>query len=161
VLLAVNVVLLNLKIITIEESLQGMNSPSVLSIGILFVVARAMEETGVIETALINMLGNPSQVPMAVLRLGLPVAILSAFMNNTPIVAMMIPIVQLWSERTGISASKLLMPLSFAAMLGGMCTLLGTSTNLILQVICSDNILSIVSFHNFTKNSPPTTLLSH
>jgi Na+/H+ antiporter NhaD/arsenite permease-like protein len=131
----VNVVLLNLRIISITQSLQGLSSPSVLSIGILFVVARAMEETGVVESLLIKLLGNPTNVPIAVLRLSLPVAMLSAFMNNTPIVAMMIPTVQVWSERTGISASKLLMPLSFAAMLGGMCTLLGTSTNLILQVL--------------------------
>jgi len=59
------------------------------------------------------------------------VVVLSAFMNNTPVVAMMIPVVEAWAQKTGHPASTLLIPLAFAAQLGGMCTLIGTSTNLV------------------------------
>ena len=82
------------------------------------------------ELLLSSVLGEPTSVPLAILRLSLPVAAVSAFMNNTPVVAMMIPVVEAWAARTGFAASKLLIPLSFSSMLGGMCTLLGTSTNL-------------------------------
>ena len=67
------------------------------------------------------------------MRLLLPVAFLSAFINNTPIVAMMIPVVQNWSRQCGLKVTKLLMPMSYAAILGGTCTIIGTSTNLIVQ----------------------------
>ena len=69
----------------------------------------------------------------AELRLMVPVAAMSAFMNNTPIVAMYMPIVGTWAKTLRISPSKLFMPLSFAAILGGSCTLIGTSTNLVVN----------------------------
>lgn len=75
---------------------------------------------------------------MAQLRMMVPVALVSAFMNNTPVIAMMIPIVKTWSRRAGFSASKLLMPLNNAALLGGSCTLLGTTTNLLVRSLVED-----------------------
>jgi Na+/H+ antiporter NhaD/arsenite permease-like protein len=63
----------------------------------------------------------------------IPVAFVSAFLNNTPVVAIMIPILQKWSRRVGIPNSQLMIPLSFASILGGTCTLIGTSTNLVVE----------------------------
>src|SRR5690606_38996358 len=63
----------------------------------------------------------------------LPVTVMSAFLNNTPVVAMLVPVVEDWGKRAGIAVSKLMIPLSYAAILGGMCTLIGTSTNVIVS----------------------------
>lgn len=133
VMLGVTAVLLLLGIITPDEAIKGMGSASILAIGVLFAVAKGVEQTGAVELLLSSVLGSPTSTGWAIARLSVPVCITSAFMNNTPVVAMMIPVVESWSARTGIPASKLLIPLSFSSMLGGMCTLLGTSTNLILQ----------------------------
>ena len=136
----ISVLLLLFKIITVYEAIEGITSPSILAIAVLFIVAKGIENAGTIEAMLENILGQPHSVAEAILRLTLPIAIASAFMNNTPVVALMIPIVERWALRTGYPVSKLLMPLSFASMLGGMCTLLGTSTNLILADLASDNV---------------------
>lgn len=133
VMLFVTTILMLFKIISVSEAIEGMSSSSVLAIGVLFVVAKGLEEVGTVELLLGSALGNPKHLSTAILRLSIPVALVSAFMNNTPVVAMMIPVIEGWSMRTGHASSKLLMPLSFASMLGGMCTLLGTSTNLIMQ----------------------------
>ena len=63
---------------------------------------------------------------------------MSAFVNNTPIVAMFMPVVHDWSRRAGIAPSKLFIPLSYAAILGGLCTLIGTSTNLVVNALMID-----------------------
>ena len=133
VMLGVTAVLLLLNIITPADAIKGMGSSSILAIGVLFPVAKGLEQAGTVEVLLSAVLGAPTTTGAAILRLSVPVCIVSAFMNNTPVVAMMIPVVESWSARTGIPAAKLLIPLSFSSMLGGMCTLLGTSTNLILQ----------------------------
>jgi len=77
--------------------------------------------------------GRPRSVTNAILRLSLPTAALSAFMNNTPLVAMFIPAVNDWAKRYRLAPSKLMIPLSYAAILGGTCTLIGTSTNLVVN----------------------------
>jgi di/tricarboxylate transporter len=80
-----------------------------------------------------SLLGRPRSVAHAQFRLMAPVAALSAFLNNTPVVAMFIPAVQDWAKRYGIAASKLMLPLSYAAIAGGTLTLIGTSTNLVVN----------------------------
>lgn len=115
------------------EAWSGFSSTSVLSIGALFVVARALEETRAVERMLLPLLGQPSNHISALFRLCIPVALFSAFLNNTPIVAMLLPVSEKWAVRSNLSIKVLLMPLSFASMLGGMCTLIGTSTNLVLN----------------------------
>ena len=79
------------------------------------------------------LLGRPKSLTAAQARIMIPTAVLSAFLNNTPLVAMLVPVVGDWSRRIHQSPAKLLMPLSFAAILGGTCTLVGTSTNLIVN----------------------------
>eukprot|EP00172_Hildenbrandia_rubra_P000925 Plantae.Rhodophyta-Hildenbrandia_rubra.ctg15237.p1 GENE.Plantae.Rhodophyta-Hildenbrandia_rubra.ctg15237~~Plantae.Rhodophyta-Hildenbrandia_rubra.ctg15237.p1 ORF type:complete len:526 (-),score=77.40 Plantae.Rhodophyta-Hildenbrandia_rubra.ctg15237:1518-3095(-) len=84
-------------------------------------------------------LGKPDRLVWAQLRLLAPVAVVSAFLNNTPVVAMMIPVVQKWSRRAGFPISKLLMPMNDIAILAGTCTLLGTSTNLIVNALAQES----------------------
>eukprot|EP00948_MAST-09A_sp_MAST-9A-sp1_P003828 g3828.t1 len=119
-------------IITETEAWQGFSNKGVLTVGALFVVAKAVDATGVVSLVMKGILGEPKSVFFAQLRLLLPVAVASAFMNNTPIVAMLIPVVLQWAPRIGKSPSTFLMPLSFASMLGGMCSMMGTSTNLVV-----------------------------
>lgn len=107
----------------------------VLTIAALFVVAAGLVETGAIHLIGERLLGTPRTAMGARARLMMPVAATSAFLNNTPVVAMFIPVISEWSKRTGISSSKLFLPLSYAAVLGGVCTLVGTSTTLVVQAL--------------------------
>eukprot|EP00658_Telonema_sp_P-2_P015872 TRINITY_DN16133_c0_g1_i1.p1 TRINITY_DN16133_c0_g1~~TRINITY_DN16133_c0_g1_i1.p1 ORF type:complete len:572 (-),score=115.77 TRINITY_DN16133_c0_g1_i1:359-2074(-) len=135
VLLAATITFVVTDTIKKAQAWEGFSSTSVLSIGVLFVVARALEESGTIQLGVKYILGNTRSVPLATLQMAVPVALCSAFVNDTPVVVMMMPIVDQWSAKLNIPKQKLLMPLSFAALLGGMCTLIGTSTNLVLQGI--------------------------
>eukprot|EP01065_Artemidia_motanka_P029528 TRINITY_DN35622_c0_g1_i1.p1 TRINITY_DN35622_c0_g1~~TRINITY_DN35622_c0_g1_i1.p1 ORF type:complete len:701 (+),score=145.32 TRINITY_DN35622_c0_g1_i1:54-2156(+) len=110
---------------------EGFSNQGVLSIGVLFAVAQGLYETGGIELLMRHALGSPTSVRMAITRCCIPVMVLSAFLANTPVVAMMIPLLVGWAERIGVSPSKLLMPLSYASVVGGTCTIIGSSVNLI------------------------------
>uniref|UniRef100_A0A7S4EIS4 RCK C-terminal domain-containing protein n=1 Tax=Pseudo-nitzschia australis TaxID=44445 RepID=A0A7S4EIS4_9STRA len=119
-------------IITIPEGLEGFANEGLLTVLVLFVVAEGISKTGALDWYMSKLLGRPNTVASAQSRLMIPIAIISAFLNNTPVVAVMIPIVQKWSKSIGQSAQQLLVPLSFASILGGTCTLIGTSTNLVV-----------------------------
>jgi hypothetical protein len=120
------------KIISVEEGLAGFANEGVLTVLSLFVVAEGISKTGALDWYMGKLLGRPKTAPSAQLRLMVPIAIVSAFLNNTPVVAVMIPIVLKWAKNIRISAQQLLIPLSFATILGGTCTLIGTSTNLVV-----------------------------
>jgi len=119
-------------IVSVESAVSGFAHPAIMLIGALFVVAAGLQETGGMEVIAQRMLGRPKSVFGAQLRLMPPVAIMSAFMNNTPIVAMYLPIISDWSKKLRISPSKLFIPLSFASILGGRMTYIGTATNIVL-----------------------------
>lgn len=124
-------------ILPATELLAGLSNEGIVAIGALYVVAAGIRETGGIHWIASFILGRPKSPRMAIARLTGPVALMSAFLNNTPLVAMMIPAVNDWARRHQLSVSHLLMPLSFAAILGGTCTLIGTSTNLIVDDLLS------------------------
>ena len=115
------------------DAIAGFADPSVLMIAGLFIVASGLTSTGATAMIANKILGRPESLPAAQFRLMAPVTGMSAFMNNTPIVAMYLPIVHSYAKRLGISPSKLFMPLSFAAILGGSCTLIGTATNVAIN----------------------------
>ena len=92
-----------------------------------------MQETGGIDWLVHRLLGRPKSTRTAVARIVFPTAALSAFINNTPLVAMMVPVLGDWCKKVGISPSKIMLPLSYASILGGICTLIGTSTNLVVS----------------------------
>jgi di/tricarboxylate transporter len=118
----------------------------VWTIALLFIIAAGLQETGVLDYASYYLLGRV-QTPQAVLwRLGLVLIPLSAFLNNTPLVAMCIPMVLDWSRRHSVSPSKLLIPLSFLVILGGNCSLIGTSTTLVLDGLMKDQGLRGMTF---------------
>lgn len=125
-------------IISIDEGLEGFSNEGLLSVMALFVVAEGISVTGALDWYMGKLLGTPKMEAGAQLRLMVPIAIVSAFLNNTPVVAVMIPIVQRWGKNVGVSPQQLLIPLSFASILGGTCTLIGTSTNLVVVGLLKD-----------------------
>lgn len=133
VLLGGLVVLVLGGVIELERALQGFGNSTLLALGSLYVVAAALRETGALDIASNYVLGEPKGIQRLLLRMCPSVTVYSAFLNNTPVVAMGIPAIRGWCRRHGVSPSKLLMPLSFAAILGGICTLIGTSTNLVVH----------------------------
>lgn len=133
VLMAALALLLIVGVLTPSEALAGFGNPGVITIATLYVVAAGLKETGAVQWIARRLLGHPKTAKGAQLRMIAPTGILSAFMNNTAVVAMFIPAIQDWAQRLGISPSKLLLPLSYAAILGGTCTLIGTSTNLVVD----------------------------
>lgn len=125
--------LLLLGVIDTNQALLGMSNEGMVTVAVLFVVSAGLRETGAINWLSGFLLGKPSSENNAQLRVMTPVAALSAFLNNTPVVAMLIPAVIEWGRKHKLSVSKLLMPLSYAAIVGGTCTLIGTSTNLVVN----------------------------
>ncbi len=120
-------------VLPLPRALAGFANPAVIMIGALFVVAAGLTETGGLSTVAQYLLGVPRTTVGAQLRMMAPVAMLSGFMNNTPIVLMYLPIIHDWARRLRLSPSKLYMPLSFAALLGGKITLIGTASNVVVM----------------------------
>jgi len=120
---------------SIRELAASFGNEAVITVAVLYVVAAALTETGGMTLLTERVLGRPRDVASAQLRLGGTVIGASAFLNNTPVVAMFIPVLNDWCKKTGISPAKLFIPLSYAAVLGGTCTLIGTSTNLVVHAL--------------------------
>ncbi len=120
-------------ILSPAEALEGFANPGVMTIAVLYVVAAGLKNTGAVQWIAQRLLGQPADIKSGQLRVMLPTSILSAFMNNTTVVAMFLPAIQEWAKRLDLPASKLLLPLSYAAILGGTCTVIGTSTNLVVD----------------------------
>lgn len=131
-LLAAVVILTASGILTPPQALAGFVNTAVLTVAVLFIVAGALRSTGAIRWVASWVLGKPHGTFVAQARLASISSSLSAFINNTPVVAMLTAAVEEWCRRAGVSVSKLLIPLSYATILGGMCTLIGTSTNLVV-----------------------------
>ena len=122
-----------------KEAFSGFSSTSVIVIGVLFVVVAGLTHTGVLQWIVKHLLGQPNSYAKAVVRLMLPVAALSSFLSNTTVVALFVSIVKMWSKKLNISPSKLLIPLSYASGMGGVCTLIGTPPNLIISGLYEEN----------------------
>jgi di/tricarboxylate transporter len=116
-----------------DEAVKGFGNPGLVSVGLLFIVVAGLVQTGAMNLITEPVLGRPKTVFSAQLRLLIPVTISSAFLNNTPIVAMFMPVCGDISKKANISPSKLFMPMAFAATFGGVCTMIGTSTNLVVN----------------------------
>lgn len=120
-------------ILTSKEALAGFSNSGLVTVAAMFIVASGMHASGAVDILVNRVLGRPGSVRAAMLRIFAPVVLLSGFMNNTPVVATMIPALHTWSRKIGIAPSKLMIPLSYCAILGGTLTMIGTSTNLVVN----------------------------
>ena len=152
------VLLLVTGVVNPDQALAGFSNPAPFTVAALYIVAAAVEKTGALQPIVSAMLGRTRGGRRAMGRLLLPTAASSAFLNNTPIVAMMAPQVAAWAERRGTSASRYLMPLSFATILGGTVTLIGTSTNLLISGLLSSAGLRPLGMFELARIGLPVAL---
>ncbi len=115
-----------------EEALACFSNTSVVLVGVLSVIVAGLIHSGVLHWIIRHMLGTPSSYAKTIVRLFLPASIISAFVSNLAVVQLMISVVKLWGRKLDIAPSRLLIPLSYASTLGGLCTLIGNTPNLVV-----------------------------
>lgn len=140
--------LLGAGILDEKSALAGLANEGMVTVAILYLVGAGVTETGAIDFIAHRVLGSPKSPTVAVARVMIPTAGISAFINNTPLVAMLIPIVNDWAKKNRVPVSKLMLPLSYAAILGGTCSLIGTSTNLIVSGLYKSHFEKVVKQQN-------------
>jgi di/tricarboxylate transporter len=133
VLLAALTFLLTLGVLSPHDAMAGFGSEAVLTNAALFVVVTGLRETQAVGIIAQRLLARPSSVASGRARLMFVSTGVSAFVNNTPLVAMLIPVVREWARLGRLSVSHLMIPMNYAVILGGVCTLIGTSTNLVVN----------------------------
>ena len=164
VVLGAVIVLLGLGVVSPAEALSGFSNPAPFTVAALYIVARAVEKTGGLQPLLGALLGGGSRSgggipgPWTMARLLFPVAAASAFLNNTPIVAMVSPQVEAWAERRNQSASSFLMPLSFASILGGVVTVIGTSTTIVVSGLLEAHGMEPIGMFEISRIGLPLAL---
>ncbi|MCS4502675.1 hypothetical protein KBTX_00144 [wastewater metagenome] len=142
------------------EAVAGFGNPGLVTVGLLFVVVAGLVRTGALAIISEPIVGRPRRLLSAQLRLLPPVSGLSAFLNNTPVVAMFLPVVSDLAKRTRLPASRLFLPLSYASIFGGMCTLIGTSTNLVVAgLIQGEPAVAPVALFDLAWVGVPVALL--
>ena len=154
-----NVALLIIGVIDVPAAFAGFANPAPMTVAALFVVARAVEKTGALQPLINATLGNGGSSRNMLGRLLVPTAGASAFLNNTPIVAMLTPQVTDWAARRGISPSRFLMPISFATILGGTITVIGTSTNLVVSGLLEQSGYAPIGMFEITRIGLPVAIV--
>ncbi len=146
-------------VIDVQQAFSGFSNPAPITIGALYVLARAVDKTGAIQPLVTRTLGENGSQRGSLARLLIPTAGASAFLNNTPIVAMMIPQVTNWADRVGLSPSRFLIPLSYAAVLGGTVTAIGTATNLVISGLLEAHGFEPLGMFEITAVGLPIVIL--
>ena len=147
------------EVVTVKEAFAGFSNVGVLTVALLFIVAGALQTTGALDYFTPYIFGNKQgTVTSKLSRILFPISAFSAFLNNTPIVAMFIPTVKSWTEKFNYAPSKFFIPISYAAILGGMCTLIGTSTNLVVHGLLIENNLPGFSFFEISAIGVPVAV---
>ncbi|MEG2493251.1 MAG: SLC13 family permease, partial [Rikenellaceae bacterium] len=134
------VLIMSFGIITPSELVSGFSNTGMLTVALLFLVSEGIRQTGALNGVITSLLPNKkSSISKILARLLPSIAAFSAFLNNTAVVVIFAPIIKRWADNMNISATKFLIPLSYATILGGVCTLIGTSTNLVVDGMMQDN----------------------
>ncbi|QDV48600.1 SLC13 family permease [Gimesia fumaroli] len=126
-------------VVEAKDAVAGFANEGLIAVAFLFVVSEGIRQTGGFAFTGQQLLGRPKSLTDAQSRVMLPSAVLSAFLNNTPVVAMMMPVISDWAKKMRISVSHLMLPLSYSAILGGLCTLVGTSTTLVVDGLLQEH----------------------
>lgn len=139
ILLSIVIIFLCAGIITPEQMLDGFSNKGMITVALLFLVSEGVRQSGALNLIIKKLLPQQNtSVLRAQIRMLPVISFISAFLNNTPVVVIFAPIIKRWAERMRLSATKFLIPLSFATILGGMCSLIGTSTNLVVHGMVLD-----------------------
>jgi di/tricarboxylate transporter len=158
--LSVAVVLMLLGLVSPSEGISGFGNSATITVMAMFILSAGLTKTGILNVVrdwLIKFGGkNPSQ---QIFTMGMIVGPISGFINNTAVVAIFLPIVEQWSKQTKVSVSKLLIPMSFLTILGGLITLLGTSTNILASGIAVQLGYPEFSIFQFTALGIPVFLI--
>lgn len=133
-----------------EMALSCFSSTSVVLVGALFVLATALVHSGLVHWMTSHLLGRPKDLSKALLQIMMPASIMSAFISSAPVMALMLGTVKMWARRRGFMPSKLLLPLSYATTLGGVCTLIGTTPNLVVADIYNSQTGESLGFTSTT-----------
>ena len=137
-------------VLTLKEALNGFSNDGLLAIAFLFPIVQPLSTNPILLKLSSIMFGKPWLTPrLSYLRMFLPIAILSSILNNTPIVVLFLPIIKDWCRANGLSPSKFLIPLSYFTVAGGLCTLIGTSTNLVVSGLMVNYGYRSFSFFEF------------
>ena len=151
-------VLLLTGVVDVDKGLAGFSNRGVLTIGLLFVIAALVRDSGALEIAGKHLFASTAPLRPALLRLLIPTAFFSAFLNNTPVVALLLAPTKKWAEKRGFSATKILIPVSYAAILGGACTIIGTSTNLVVLGLMEESGVPAIGFFDIGLVGVPIAL---
>lgn len=146
-------------VISNTEALNGFANEGMLTILLLFIVAGAIQKHGIIELVVYRLLGKGKNIKASMLKVLLPLGLSSGFLNNTPIVVALTPILKNWAIDNNYSPSKFLMPLSYMTILGGTITMIGTSTNLVVHGLLLSAGLEGFSFFTLSVVGIPITIV--
>ncbi|HMA75792.1 MAG TPA: SLC13 family permease [Candidatus Krumholzibacteriaceae bacterium] len=146
------------RVITVSEAFSGFSNHGMLTVAFLFIVASALQRSDMLNIIVGRIMKQHGKISTKLIRMMIPVSSVSAFFNNTPVVAMLIPVIKQWARKTGNPVSKFMIPLSYASILGGICTLIGTSTTLVVHGLMIENGLEGFSFFEISKVGIPTAL---
>ncbi len=141
-----------------REVAGALGNEGLVTVAVLFVVAAGLTHSGGSSRIGAPMLGRPRSTAAAQIRMMVPVTAISAFLNNTTVVATFLPVVKDWARRLQLDPSRLLMPLSYAAVLGGTCSLIGTSTNIVVQGLMIDHDMTPMGMFTLTPIGVPIAL---
>lgn len=145
-------------VISSEQALKGFSNEGMLTVLLLFIVAGAIQKHGIIEMIVYRLLGKAKDARKSMIKVTLPIGFASGFLNNTPIVVALTPIIRDWAVDNGLSPSKFLIPLSYMTILGGTITMIGTSTTLVVHGLLLGNGMDGFSFFTTTVVGVPITI---
>ena len=157
--LAASASLFVLGVTTAEQAFSGFANTAPITVAALYVIAGAVDRTGALAPIVSRLLAKPKSLRRDIAQLIVPSAVGSAFLANTPIVAMLTPAVTRWADREGRSASSFLIPLSYGTILGGSLTAIGTSTNLVASGLLEDAGLGGLELFELAKIGGPLLLV--
>ena len=159
ILLTALSLLLVSNILTPAEAFLGLSNPGMITIAVLYVTVAGLRETGAIAWLSQLLLGKPANMTIALIRLLLPAATISVFINNSPVVAMFTSAIQDWCKRSRFKPSNFLLPLSYASIMGGTCSLIGSSTNLVVDGLMRQSGFAGFSLFEIAAVGIPVTVI--